>query len=553
MTYTGQSLRVTALGEGLYELCFDRQGESVNKFDAATHVELHDAVAALRACADLKGLLLSSAKGVFIAGADIFEFIPQFRQDVDLVTAEILACSRGFAALEDLPVPIVCAINGYALGGGFELALCADYRVMAAGAQVGLPEVTLGIMPGWGGTVRLPRLCGLATALDWIVGGRFHNAEEALEVGAADAVADLEALRDSALQWLRAAVAGEHEWRGRRRWRLAPYQADTALLAEARARLAPVARHQPGPLRAVDTIGSTASLPRDEALALEARAFAEIGKTEAAAAMIQVFANDQLFKKRIKEAGRRAAAAPRQPQAATAGIVNTHSPRAVADSRLVEVVQAEDSDPALLAATVADIAKNGGQPLIVRGAPGLLVYRLLLATVLGACELLRQGADRADIDRVMADWGWSPSPLALAEAAGLSTLAAIADALGLAHGDCFANRAGQALLVAPPDGGQRNFADGEILERLLLPLIVAATDCLEQGIVANPDEVDQALLLALNFPRHHCGPLKYADWLGLAQVVSRCEAWSADPAMTALYAPPPALRARARQNGRFYP
>src|SRR6185369_12161525 len=94
--FNGKSIRVAALGAGLYELCFDRQGESVNKFDIATHAELATALAEIKGQPDLKGLLITSGKGVFIVGADIFEFIPLFKQHSDQIADIMLKCSRGF-------------------------------------------------------------------------------------------------------------------------------------------------------------------------------------------------------------------------------------------------------------------------------------------------------------------------------------------------------------------------------------------------------------------------------------------------------------------------
>jgi 3-hydroxyacyl-CoA dehydrogenase / enoyl-CoA hydratase / 3-hydroxybutyryl-CoA epimerase / enoyl-CoA isomerase len=92
--FTGKSIRVAALGDGLYELCFDRQGESVNKFDIGTHEELAAALADLQKTADMKGLLITSAKKVFIVGADIFEFVPLFKQHPQEITDIMLKSSR---------------------------------------------------------------------------------------------------------------------------------------------------------------------------------------------------------------------------------------------------------------------------------------------------------------------------------------------------------------------------------------------------------------------------------------------------------------------------
>jgi 3-hydroxyacyl-CoA dehydrogenase / enoyl-CoA hydratase / 3-hydroxybutyryl-CoA epimerase / enoyl-CoA isomerase len=304
--YSGKSIRVTTLGDGLYELCFDRQGESINKFDIATHAELAAALADLKKAADLKGLLISSAKKVFIVGADIFEFVPLFKQHPEEITDIMLNSSHGFAAFEELPVPIVCEINGYALGGGFEIALVADYRVMSSQAQVGFPEVTLGIIPGYGGTVRLPRAmsidCGLETSLEWITSGAPQTAVSAAAAGAVDVVAEPDALRATAMQLLKDAVSGKADWCAKRAQRLAPRHSDTAAVERVRAGLGARPNLLPAATAALESIARSVSLPMADALATESRDFAAIAKTEDAARQVQKFIDDQEAKRKAKEA-----------------------------------------------------------------------------------------------------------------------------------------------------------------------------------------------------------------------------------------------------------
>src|SRR3712207_9096292 len=95
---------------------------------------------------------------------------------------------NSFRTVQEIPKPVIAAITGYALGGGYELALCADFRVMGISAKVGQPEIQLGVIPGAGGTQRLTRLVGPAKAKDLVFTGRHVGAEEALEIGLADAV-----------------------------------------------------------------------------------------------------------------------------------------------------------------------------------------------------------------------------------------------------------------------------------------------------------------------------------------------------------------------------
>src|ERR1700712_3633051 len=211
MIYEGKAITVKALESGIVELKFDLKGESVNKFNRLTLTELRQAIEAIKADASVKGVIVSSGKDVFIVGADITEFVDNFKlPDAELVAGNLEA-NKIFSAFEDLNVPTLAAINGIALGGGLEMCLAADFRVMSATAKVGLPEVKLGIYPGFGGTVRLPRLIGVDNAVEWIASGKDNRAEDALKVGAVDAVVVPQKLREAALDLLGRAISGEFD------------------------------------------------------------------------------------------------------------------------------------------------------------------------------------------------------------------------------------------------------------------------------------------------------------------------------------------------------
>jgi enoyl-CoA hydratase len=135
--------------------------------------------------ADVRAVVVYGGEKVFAAGADVKEFSGQDHEfllrDAERVISSIDSIAR-------IPKPVVAAVTGYALGGGCELALAADFRVCADDAKLGQPEILLGIIPGMGGTQRLPRLVGPAKAKDLIFTGRFVDAQEALEIGLVDAV-----------------------------------------------------------------------------------------------------------------------------------------------------------------------------------------------------------------------------------------------------------------------------------------------------------------------------------------------------------------------------
>jgi 3-hydroxyacyl-CoA dehydrogenase/enoyl-CoA hydratase/3-hydroxybutyryl-CoA epimerase/enoyl-CoA isomerase len=249
--------------------------------------------------------LITSGKDVFCVGADITEFLGHFEKSEADLSSWILGTDAVFSALEDLDAPSVAAINGIAVGGGFELCLTASYRALAQTAQVGLPEVKLGLFPGWGGTVRLSRLCGADTAIEWITGGESFAAAGALKAGAVDAVAAPADLREAALSMLRDAAAGRLDWKARRAEKKAPLRLDAIeagmVFASSRAFVASKAGpHYPAPLAAIDVIEKGAGQQRDAALEIEARGFARVAKTAAAHALVGVFLGDQAVKRAAK-------------------------------------------------------------------------------------------------------------------------------------------------------------------------------------------------------------------------------------------------------------
>ena len=152
MLYSGPAFSVTALGDGLVELKFDLAGESVNKLSKAALQDFDAATQAIAKDKSVQGVVVTSGKAVFIVGADITEFGAMFAAGEESIAKNVIEVNRMLSRFEDLPVPTVAAINGVCLGGGLELALACDYRVMSTAASVGFPEVKLGIFPGFGGS-----------------------------------------------------------------------------------------------------------------------------------------------------------------------------------------------------------------------------------------------------------------------------------------------------------------------------------------------------------------------------------------------------------------
>jgi len=165
---------------------------------------------------DVKGLLITSSKPVFIVGADITEFIPMFASGGHTADDQLGGNNENFNIIEDFDFPTAVAINGYAMGGGLELCLACDFRVMSSSAKIGLPETKLGLLPGWGGTVRLPRIAGADTAIDWIASGKEQRPDAALKAGVVDGVVAPEDLRDATLTVLQDAIDGKMDYEARR-------------------------------------------------------------------------------------------------------------------------------------------------------------------------------------------------------------------------------------------------------------------------------------------------------------------------------------------------
>ncbi|GAA2472941.1 enoyl-CoA hydratase-related protein [Streptomyces thermolineatus] len=177
----------------------------MNALDAATQDRLREAAEEAGRRSDVRAVVLYGGEKVFAAGADIKEM--QAMSHTDMVERS-RALQDAFTAVARIPKPVVAAVTGYALGGGCELALCADVRIAAENAKLGQPEILLGLIPGAGGTQRLSRLVGPSKAKDLIFTGRHVRADEALAIGLVDRVVPAEEVYTAALEWASKLAAG---------------------------------------------------------------------------------------------------------------------------------------------------------------------------------------------------------------------------------------------------------------------------------------------------------------------------------------------------------
>jgi enoyl-CoA hydratase/carnithine racemase len=189
--------------DGVGTIRLDRP--KMNAIDEQLHREVRVAAMEAGQRPEVRAVVLYGGERVFAAGADI-------KAMSQLTGASMVAWGReltnSFTEVARIPKPVIAAVTGYALGGGYELALCADFRVLGTTAKVGQPEIQLGLIPGAGGTQRLARLVGPAKAKDLVFTGRHVGAEEALEMGLADAVVPDDEVYVTAVAMARKFAAG---------------------------------------------------------------------------------------------------------------------------------------------------------------------------------------------------------------------------------------------------------------------------------------------------------------------------------------------------------
>jgi 3-hydroxyacyl-CoA dehydrogenase/enoyl-CoA hydratase/3-hydroxybutyryl-CoA epimerase len=281
--------QVESRGDGVVVVTIDRAGQSVNALSQDMLIEL-DTLLERLAIDPPKGLVFRSGKpSGFVAGADIKEF-----QEFDARGTVKDALFRGQQTLQkiaELPCPTVAAIHGYCMGGGTELALACRYRVASRdpSTRIGLPEVKLGIYPGWGGSVRLPRLVGVPAAMDMMLTGRALSAKNARAIGLVDKVVDAADLVDAA-----AALAAKGAARPLKQRFLAwatnwwpVRQALAPMLVKQVAGKAPKA-HYPAPYALIETWRRTGGGIQSR-LAAERRSVVKLAGTATARNLIRVF------------------------------------------------------------------------------------------------------------------------------------------------------------------------------------------------------------------------------------------------------------------------
>jgi 3-hydroxyacyl-CoA dehydrogenase len=664
----------------------------VNALSHAVRSALAARIDEAMADAAVKAAVIACAGRTFVAGADINE-LGKPRQPP--LTVDIAAQLDGCAK------PVVAAIHGTALGGGLELALACHWRVAAPDARLGLPEVRLGIIPGGGGTQRLPRAIGAKAALDMITGGEMIGAPAALEAGLLDELATRSDVRDAAIALARRIVAEKRPLRRLRDRAVEPVPSE--LFARARTEIARRQRGFEAPLKAVDAVAAAMmrfddGLKREQAIFAEllrgpqfgtlrhvffaereaakvpdlpadlpsreigqvavigagtmgggiALCFADVGipvtlidtekaalerglatlrRNSEASARRRNLSAAELDKRlglikpslRLVDAGGAdlvieavfedlalkqsifgkldgiakpgailatntsyqdvdvIAAATKRP----ADVLGLHffSPAQV--MRLVEVVRAKDTAPAVLAASLALMRRLRKLPVVVGPAPGFVGNRMLFERSREADRLLRDGAAPHDVDQAMIDFGFPMGPFAAADLAGLDVSWRMRQARGIAFpvadALCEAGRFGQKTGkgyyryesgsregLADPETDRiiagvrerlgvtaRPIAAGAIVERLIYPLVNQAARLIEAGVALRPGDVDLIWINGYGFPAWRGGPMFYADQIGLENVRNRLDHLARELGEPALV-PAPLIERRIKEGRGFY-
>jgi len=324
--------------DGVAVVTLDAPDEKVNILNAGFLAALEETARELADRSDLVAAVVISAKsGGFIAGADIrsFDGVRDAAEGADLARQG----QRIFGLWAALPFPTVAAVHGHCMGGGTEFILACTCRIAAADAVIALPEVRLGILPGFGGTQRLPRLVPIEKALDIILTGRNVRVEEGLAIGLLDRLAPDHGLLDEAVVLAREAAldaphlraARRRHQRGVRRWLLEKNRIGRALLF-AQAHKTAVARsggHYPAPPAIVDVVRQGLELTLEQGLELEAEALGRLIVTPESKNLVHIFFLSQRPKK-----GAPVAAAPARVEKAAvlgAGVMGGGIARTLAD------------------------------------------------------------------------------------------------------------------------------------------------------------------------------------------------------------------------------
>ncbi|WP_300541800.1 3-hydroxyacyl-CoA dehydrogenase NAD-binding domain-containing protein [Maricaulis sp.] len=633
----------------------------VNALGQAVRAGLADAMAAAAADDAIKAVVIACEGRTFFAGADITEFGkppvgPSLPEVIDMIEASAK--------------PVVAAIHGTALGGGLEVALGCHYRLAVASAKLGLPEVKLGILPGAGGTQRLPRVVGVAEALPMIVTGNPIPAARAEKIGLVDKLVAEDGLVESGIAHARAVIGNaEHPVSSRRTDRIGEIASDSDFFDEFRKAQMRRLKGFEAPEACIEAVKAAIDLPFEDGVKKERELFSRLVSGSQSKALRHVFFAERAAAKiddipkdtpvlpvrkvgilgagtmgggiamNFLTAGYPVTIVEREQEALDRGvsIVRKNYERSAAKGRftdaqvrtamnlltptldyndladcdlvieavfenmdvkkevfrtldgivkdgailasntsylnidemaaatrrpgsvlglhffspanvmrLLEIVRAEKTDPAVLK-TAMDLSKKIGKVAVVAGVCfGFIGNRMLSPRQRAAQSIILQGAKPWDVDKALTDFGMPMGPFQMSDLAGLDLGWDKANSKGETIRDvlCERDRRGQktgkgyydydenrrptpskeveaviAEFAARSGLEQRQFSPQEIRERLLFPMINEGAKILEEGMAQRASDIDTVWINGYGWPAYTGGPMFWADTIGLDKVV----------------------------------
>ena len=259
----------------------------VNTISSAVRDELHRVLDGLEQRAEPGAVVLMCSGSTFFSGADISEFSGPPQEE---------AYRALFRRIEGLPMPVVAAMHGTVLGGGLEISLACHYRIALPGTRFGLPEITLGVIPGAGGTQRMPRLIGVEKTLDLVLTAKPVDAATAVELGFLDEVADGE-LRAAAIDYATGLIAAGRGPRRTSERSVDPASATAEVVERFRKRAAQQYPNRRAPLTAIEAVAAAARLPFEAGLEYETQLANEAKATDEARALVHVFFAERATRK----------------------------------------------------------------------------------------------------------------------------------------------------------------------------------------------------------------------------------------------------------------
>lgn len=524
----------------------DQPGKPVNVMNAAALNDLEKALDAAQRDRPPLLVLASGKPGTFVAGADVFEMTGYSRDELD---AYLKRGQELFSRIEDFPAPTVALISGAALGGGLEIALACDWRVAAdgRGTRIGLPEVTLGLIPAWGGCVRLPRLIGPEPAANLITSGNLVDAAEAKRVGVVDEVAPADQLQSAATSLARRGKRSRDE-------KAAEGDERRRVLSLIRQKLegASWGQHYPAPMRALEVIQIGLAEGVQAGLDAERQGLCDLRQTPAGQNLLRIFALKQNARRAATKAAGGTPKDLKQVAVIGGGTMGAGIAYVMLGTAKLPVVLIETDEQRAAGARQrveglfdADVAKGRMKADAAEQAKGRLTTTarfqaiedsdLVIEAAFEDMQVKRELFARLDADtKPEAVLATNTSSLSVTELAKVTksparvvglhyfnpvTRMALVEVVKTKHSDPGA--VATAVAAATACGKTPvvvNDAPGFVVNRVLFPYLYEAMLAVGEG--GAPEEIDAAVR-AWGMPM---GPLELIDTIGLDVTLNICEA-----------------------------